>query len=134
MSYDPTLPTPRDRVRFTVGDIYSPELRSDAQYDALITQYGETEAVVRMAESLASEYAQNPSSVNVGGVSVSYSALVSNWQAIAKKYAEGIPSGGGNGLFTSGQVERVGMSPTYRGQYRRPLDWLPNEDLHGDGW
>lgn len=124
MSYDPTLPTPRDRVRFTLADTAEPPLRTDVEYDALITLYGETEATVRMAESLASEYAQNPSSVNVGGVAVSYSTLVQNWQAIAKKYGEGLAA---TRLTTggSGTLDRGEMTVVRKAEYRRPEDWYP---------
>ena len=132
MSFDPNLPTPRDRMRFQLGDINIPELRPDTQYDALLSENDEATATMKMAESLASEYAQNPSSVNVGGVSVSYSTLVQNWQRIADNIRATLKTSVATGGFDSGTLDRPGL---YRSesQYRRPLDWYPNP-RNGDGW
>lgn len=127
--YDPTLPTPRDRMRFSLGDIYSPPLREDVTYDALLSINSEPLATALMAESLASEYAQNPSSVSVGGVSVSYATLVSNWQAFAKRIRDDLPGGLASGSFTDGVSGRFA---TVDGEFVRPSGWFPGSD--GDLW
>lgn len=135
MAYDETLPTPRDRIRHRLGDIFSPPLRMDVEYDALITQYGETEALIHMAESLASEYAQNPSSVSVGGISVSYSTLVSNWQAIAKTARDALTQlGRGSSVLISGTVQRDGMTGLKDAEYRRSMDDAYRDDWDGPVW
>lgn len=132
MSFDPNLVSPRDRIRHRLGDIYEPPLRQDVEYDALITRYSETEALLLMAESLASEYAQNPSSVSVGGVSVSYSALVSNWQAIAKSAREALDQiGRESSTMVSGIVERAGMNTFDTSEYFRDPAGL---DRDGSSW
>ena len=125
MSYDANLPTARDRIRHRLGDIYEPPLRPDIEYDALLSQHSETRALMLMAESLASEYAQNPSSASVGGVSISYASLVSNWQAIAKaaKQALDETEGTGGSTMSSGIVRRPGMDTRDgESEYRRGMD------------
>lgn len=128
-TYNPELVTPLDRMRFTLGDIYVPELRPNESYAALLLTYSEPVATMLMAESLASEYAQNPSSVSVGGVSVSYASLVSNWQAIAKRIRDEVAAGGGGSGdvtgFASVVVERF---PRDDSEYRRPDDWYPGAE------
>lgn len=70
-TYDQTLPTARDRIRFSLGDTtVSPEasaLIPDETYDALIIEHGETMATVVAAESLAAKFSQNPSQVVLVG-------------------------------------------------------------------
>lgn len=132
MAYDPTLPTARDRMRFTLGDISADPLRTDATYDALLAQFDEPTATALLAESLASEYAQNPSSVNVGGVSVSYSSLVSQWQTVAKRIRDSHVSTG-VAEFSDGQVTRVD-GQTVEPEYRRSLDDIFRDDYRGPIW
>lgn len=135
MAYDSTLPTPRDRIRHRLGDIFSPPLREDVEYDALLSQFNETEALILMAESLASEYAQNPSSTSIGGVSVSYSSLVSNWQAIAKTAREALSqTQNGSSVLISGTVQRDGMNTPRTAEYRRSMDDLYRDDWDGPTW
>jgi hypothetical protein len=133
VSYDPSLPTARDRVRFTVGDTASPELRPDTEYDALIAQYDERTATLKMAESLASQYAQDPSSISVGGLSVSFSDLVKNWQQLAAALRQAIKDDPATSLSTLqvGRLQR--LEDTGESEYRRPWDWVPDDD-YGDGW
>lgn len=116
-------------MRFALGDIADPPLRSDTEYDALLTLYDEPTATMKMAESLAAQYAQNPSSVSVGGVSVSFSSLVSTWLKTADNLraagAGTVANGGGESSWVA---DRFGSD---RSEYRRPLDWSPED---GNAW
>lgn len=132
MSYDPGLPTARDRIRFTVGDTGSPELRPDTEYDALLSQNDERTATLRMAESLASQYAQDPSSISVAGMTISFSSLVSNWQQLASALRASLREN--PATVTTLQVGRLTRLEQEPGaEYRRPMDWIPGDD-NGDGW
>lgn len=85
-TYDPSLPTPRDRIRSSTADIVSPGFRSDEQIDALVAAYGETEATALIAEGLAAEYALQPDSVSLpGGLSVSFKERVKSWADLAAR-------------------------------------------------
>lgn len=132
MSFDPNLVSPRDRIRHRLGDIYEPPLRPDVEYDALLVQYSELEALALMAESLASEYAQNPSNISVGGVTISYPALVGmvgNWQKIAAEARAALAQlSTGVSHFSSESVQRDGITTSREGEYRRSM-----HDLDGDG-
>ncbi len=132
MSYDPGLPVARDRIRFTLGDMFDPELRPDEEYDALLSQFDERTATLKMAESLASQYAQDPSSVSLGGLSVSFSELVKNWQTLATVLREAIKADPVSlGQMISGRLER--LEAEAQPEYRRPVDWLPGDE-YGDAW
>jgi hypothetical protein len=113
-------------MRFTLGDIGDPPLRSDTEYDALLALYDEPTATMKMAESLAAQYAQNPSSVSVGGVSVSFSSLVSTWLKTADNLrAAGAGKTDAGSDVVSWTADRFGDA---RSEYRRPLDWQPGDD------
>lgn len=83
MSYDPTLPTNRDWVRFTVGDVNTTsEKVTDSEIDAILVQYPVKEcAAVRVLEAIiarsgsGASTARNLKSKSVDGISVSYDNL-----------------------------------------------------------
>lgn len=93
-TYNNTLPTTLDRMRFAVGDINFTELdtsgalRQDEEYDALVLLTGDWRlAVADMADSLAAQYAQSPDSFTAqGDMSVSWRERVSTWLSVARRY------------------------------------------------
>lgn len=125
-TYDSSLPTPRDRMRNSVGDTNpNKPLRYDETYDALLDYYGnETVATAKLARSLAAEFGRKPSSVAIpGGPSVSYSGRVSTWLDLAKSMEAAVGVTGGESSYTGTQAIRDdGMNgPVTTSEYRR--DW-----------
>lgn len=99
MSYDDTLPADLDKARALIGDTSNDsatELVTDDHIDAVLALYPFNGAVAWLAEELATRFAQKPGSVTLpGGLSVSWSARVSAWQALAKQMrAGGVTTGG----------------------------------------
>lgn len=87
-SYDPTLPTIRDRIRHTLADTnMTTPLRQDEEYEAVIGLHTEWKlAAADMAESLANQFAQEVDTFGEsGGVSVSWKERVGAWQATARR-------------------------------------------------
>ncbi len=90
MPYDDSLPTDLDRARALLGDTASTELLTDDHITAVLGLYAFNGAVAFMAEELATRFAQQPGSVALpSGLSVSWSARVSAWQALAKQMRAG---------------------------------------------
>lgn len=93
-TYDPNLSTDADLMRFKVGDSVvgldasgtEQALRPDAEYLALLALHGDWRlAAADMAESLASQYAQEPDSFSASGdMSVSWKERVKQWQWLAQ--------------------------------------------------
>lgn len=122
MTYDATLATTRDRIRFIVGDTSNDadaEYFPDATYDAEIANYDAWKlAAASMAEAAAVKIESDPSSINLDG------DLVASWQdrtrslrakAVqlrAEAAAEALASGTG---ITSVALDRDGGST---GEYR----------------
>ncbi len=83
MSYNPALPTARDRLRFALGDTQAPpdELLPDATYDATLTTFGgdEKQATLVLAEGLLARYALEPDSVDDEGQKASWKFRLSQW-------------------------------------------------------
>lgn len=95
-TYSPALATPLDRIRFTLGDTdvsvdetsgESNALKPDEEYLAVIALYSnEDEATATMAEALAAQVAQDPSSYSEGGgISLSWNERIRTWLAIAER-------------------------------------------------
>lgn len=92
-TYDNTLPTALDRMRFSVGDINFTDtepagaLRQDEEYDAILLLQGDWRlAAADMADSLAAQFAQSPDSFTAtGDMSVSWKERVSTWLATARR-------------------------------------------------
>lgn len=103
-TYDPLLPTDRDRLRFRLGDTDVPDnaLVSDEQYDAMIAASGWRIAGAELAEGLAARFAQEPDSVSIGGtISVSWRSMIARWIGVAAQLraeAAAATSAAGNGF------------------------------------
>lgn len=99
-TYDPRLISPVDRIRFAVGDTDpTAPLRQDESIDALVVLHGETVATAKVARSIASEFARQPSNLTIpGGPGISYAQRVTSLQDLAKS----IEGGGGASGATAG--------------------------------
>lgn len=103
-SYDPTLYTALDRVRYALGDTVSPGLREDDTIEAKLIAAGTTLesiainetaeglATASLAEGLAMEFAQRPDSYSestaTGSISVSWRERVKGLMELAKRIRE----------------------------------------------
>lgn len=93
MSYDPTLPTDLDYVRFVLGDTETTELLSDEQIEAILATNTRNGSIAFLAQGLAARYAQLPTSVSSSGKSVSWGSLrVEYWLSLVA--SGGVPGGG----------------------------------------
>lgn len=121
-SYDPELATALDRIRHLVGDTVAPGLRSDETIEALLLQMTEAEATATVAESLASEFALQPTSVSIpGGPSVSYSDRVKQLFELAKKIRGDITSSAVQQALYTLRPTRYDDDPEYlHSEYGRP--------------
>jgi hypothetical protein len=103
-TYDPRLISPVDRIRFAVGDTdpLAP-LRQDESIDALVLLHGETLATAKVARSIASEFARQPSNLTIpGGPGISYASRVTSLQDLAKSI-----EGGASGATAGPAVDAV---------------------------
>jgi len=117
-SYDPLLPTARDRVRSQIGDTGAGGwLLADETIDAYLAVYPESTATAKIARSLASQFARLPTSVAIpGGPSISWSARVGAWQQLAASIEGAL--GGAAGSLTSLTLSRPGMDLDSTSEYR----------------
>lgn len=89
-TFDPTLTTTRDRLRFQLGDTdISAPLLEDVTYDAALALYPDwRSAGVDLATALASRFAQEPDSIAISGeITLSWRARVQNWTRLAALWA-----------------------------------------------
>jgi hypothetical protein len=98
-TFDPNLPTVKDRMRNILGDIawinpLDPAYAAtnglamipDETYNAMASLRGETLATAQLAESLAVRFGQMPGQVTLpGGLQVSWRDRVSAWLELAKR-------------------------------------------------
>lgn len=121
-TYDNTLQTPRDRVRYALGDTNVVNaLRQDETYNAVITDNGETLATAVLAEGLVTEYAQKPDSINLSGLGLSWRERVKAWAALAGRIRAELATtlaASGTG-FVSRESYRVGDEAA--AEYARPI-------------
>ena len=100
-TYDPTLASARDRLRFALGDTnVAAPLEADTTYDAAIAWHGEAGALRAMAEGLASRFAQKPDRISDGDFSVSWGERVKAWRALVS--GSGAPGTAGTVQATRG--------------------------------
>lgn len=133
-SYDSALPTPRDRMRHTVGDTDpNAPLRYDETYDALLALYDEPTATAKLARSLANQFGRQASNVSVpGGPTVTFER-VKAWQDTAKSIEAAVPaaSGGEPSYESQTTVRDFGDE---RSEYRRGWDDAPASITEGYTW
>ena len=124
-SYDPALPTARDRARLAIGDTDGAnQLRQDETIDALVAAHGEAEATARLAEGLATQFGRQPGSVAIpGGPTVSWGDRVRAWTALAGAMrtaaAVGTAATVSTGAARDGRrAEAEYRRPAWAGQYQ----------------
>lgn len=133
-TFDPTLATAKDRVRRLLGDPDTGQaMLPDATIPGAIDTYGETGAVIFLAESLAAEYGQLPVTTSADGTSLDYSERVKTWQALAKTMRDNppVPAGQtGGSTFGVTRTERMpadtdeyGRSTVYAAPFSRGRWW-----------
>jgi len=122
-SYDPGLPSAKDRVRLAVGDTDGANpLRQDETINALVLAHGEAEATAKLAEGLATQYAQQPDSVDLGGLAVTWKDRVKAWLELAARTrdeaaATAAAAGGATASLATTRGEELAA------EYRRPEWW-----------
>ena len=83
-TYSNTLTTPRDRVRYLLGDTdTTAQLEQDETVNAAIVLYGEALGTATLAEGLASRFARAPDTFGADGLSVSWRERVQTWLTLA---------------------------------------------------
>lgn len=119
-SFDPALPSAKDRIRLILGDFTAPGLRQDETLNAAITAHGEAEATARLAEGLAAEFAQRPDSIGGDGQSISWRDRVKTWLEVASRMrATGVAAA--TALSVSVAATRGDEAFA---EYRRPESWV----------
>lgn len=84
-TFDPALTDALDRLRFRLGDTDTTNaLLPDETITALLTLHSDDEdlAALALARGLIQRYAQEPTSVSVDGMSVSWGERVESWRAL----------------------------------------------------
>lgn len=129
MSFNPTLMTAIDRVRFAVGDVQSAELLPDDTYAAILAGFDgdERKTTLQIAEFLIVRYAQEPDKVDLDGgkTSAAWSERIKAWRRLADQiraeFAQAVVTTQGGGAGT----RRVSRFDDGRGsEYRRPDECL----------
>lgn len=121
MSFDPSLPSVRDRLRLQLGDTSgdaATELLLDSIYDAVYAYHGnnDSKTLVALAESLIAKFSQAASRINLGDMEFSWRDRMTAWKAIVLKF-EGISASEGGGGFVIQRPERGIVC----GEYERPF-------------
>lgn len=108
MSYDNTLATDRDKVRFYIGDTSndaSTEKLSDNEIDAMLTDYGDPlVCALKCAEALLAKYAGSVTQT-VGSVSVQYSNLVGQYEKLIANLKRKIANQSSGAVWVGGLSE-----------------------------
>lgn len=126
MSFDPSLPSVRDRLRLQLGDTSgnaATELLADEIYDAVYAYHGnnESKALLALAESLIAKFSQTASRINLGDMEFSWRDRMLAWKGIVVKF-QGIATAVGGGGFVVQRPSRDDESLT---EYERPFTMEP---------
>ncbi|OJW05789.1 MAG: hypothetical protein BGO39_05015 [Chloroflexi bacterium 54-19] len=127
-TYDSQLPTAKDRMRHSLGDIdMTAPLRDDETYAAILTKYGETEGTAVMAEALAAEYAQQPDQVTDDGTTVTWRDRVKTWLELAARLRKALAdtAAQSDSALQSVRPQRYDDRWEERSEYARPGWWTP---------
>lgn len=127
MSFDPSLPAVRDRLRLQLGDTTgneATEFMADSTYDAVYAYHGnkEPETLLALAEGMIAKFSQAASRINLGDMEFSWRDRMVAWKLIVQKF-EGIAAGAGGGGFTIMRPERLDEDAS--SEYERPFTMEP---------
>lgn len=125
MTFDPSLPAVRDRLRLQLGDTSGNEATEfllDTVYDAALAYHGnnEPQTLVYLAEALIAKFSQAASRINLGDMEFSWRDRMVAWKGILQKF-EGITLSEGGGGFNVMSPSRCEDEP----EYRRPFTQEP---------
>ena len=102
-TYNNTLATAKDRLRFALSDTNAPGFIPDETYTATLAQNDQDEpaSARQLASHLAVRFANEHGSIRLpSGLSISYRERVAQWVAIANgKLATSVNPGGTTGGF-----------------------------------
>jgi len=111
-TFDPALPSPKDRLRFRLDDIDAADvLIQDETYLALVNMNGgnETMALRDAAQSLLQHFSQEPETAALGdGVSFNWGQRVASLTALIAQcnvIVGGVGASGTVSLFLAAEVE-----------------------------
>lgn len=111
-SYDPTLASPLDEVRFALGDVIvdpaTSALLSDEEITALLTANGDSvaRAALVAAKSLVARFSRLMT-MSVGDTSVSMGELAERYRDLAADLQRGLARGGGGAMPYAGGISRA---------------------------
>jgi len=108
MSYDNTLATDRDKVRFYIGDTSNDatlERLSDNEIDAMLADYSDPlVCALKCAEALLAKYAGYVTQT-VGSVSVQYSNLVNQYEKLISRLKAKVATQASGAVWVGGISE-----------------------------
>lgn len=120
-TFDNTLPTALDRMRYALGDIVvAAALEQDETYAANLAIHGEPIGTAVMAEALAARFAQEPDSFSGDGTSITWRERVKTWLALATRIRqeEAAASSGGAGSILGARGDETASE-----YVRTSADW-----------
>jgi hypothetical protein len=107
-TYDPTLATSTDKVRFRIGDTdatVTPQL-SDEEINATVAaQASFSEAMARCAEALAAKYFRHATSKQAASLKVTYEDRVKNLLDLASRIRSGAEAIAATDLVITGTTK-----------------------------
>jgi hypothetical protein len=95
-TYDPTLATVKDRLRFRLGDSDPGEfLLSDEEIAAVLSLKADDEdsALLYLAKGLIRRYSREPVRTSADGVTMDFSDRLKAWQEIVAEGSQTVTSG-----------------------------------------
>lgn len=141
-TYDPSLSTPKDYVRYYVGDRSAPWLLTDEEITAHLAQHEDDalNTAISMLAGLIAEYSRKASSASVGPFSINYAETAEQFRKLradllrekqsktpAAPYVSGVDLGQeedgdkDNYLFSEEMHDNI-YTETYEG-VRSPTGW-----------
>jgi hypothetical protein len=116
VAFDPMLQDPISRVRYAVGDTGEPPLEPDATYQAVIDTHGEDLGVAVIAQSLATKYAQKPTTISVDEGSFTWNDRIRTWLTLSQQVRA---AHGGAGTVLGGAFVATRQGDENRAEYVR---------------
>lgn len=126
MSFDPSLPSVRDRLRLQLGDttgVEATEFLPDETYDAVYAYNGnkEPETLLALAEGLIAKFSQAASRINLGDMEFSWRDRMTAWKAITEKFSGISAASTGSGFVIMSPQRDDENLP----EYERPFTMEP---------
>lgn len=127
MSFDPSLPGVRDRLRLQLGDTSgdaATELLLDDIYDAALAYHGNVEwkTLVYLANALIAKFSQKASRINLGDMEFSWRDRMLAWKGVIEKFS-GVTDSSIGGGFNILRPEREEPLPEYERPFTMEAWW-----------